>query len=221
MRPGRFREEGPYGGRRRGPDFAGGPGECFEGRGAFGPFGPPPFVGGPGRPPGPPWGRGFGGPGGPGGFGPRGRRGRARRGDVRASLLALLKERPMHGYEMIAEIAERSGGAWRPSPGSVYPTLQLLEEEGLITAEELGGKRLVSLTEAGRAEADAGPDEPWAEAGQDVDWAAVQEVGQALGAVEHAVRQVMATGTEAQRVKGLAVLTEARKKLYLILAEDD
>ncbi|MET8699026.1 PadR family transcriptional regulator [Kitasatospora sp. NPDC004723] len=194
------------------------PGERPEGRGAFGPFGPPPFGGGPGGRPGPPWARGgFGGP-------PpwvRGRRGgRARRGDVRASLLALLKERPMHGYEMIAEIAERSGGAWRPSPGSVYPTLQLLEEEGLVTAEETGGKRLVSLTEAGRAEADAGPDEPWAEAGQEIDWAAVQEVGQALGAVEHAVRQVMATGTEAQRAKGLEVLNEARKKLYLILAED-
>ncbi|MBD0688753.1 PadR family transcriptional regulator, partial [Streptomyces sp. CBMA123] len=154
--------------------------------------------------------------------GPHGRRGgRARRGDVKASLLALLKERPMHGYEMIAEIAERTNGAWRPSPGSIYPNLQLLEEEGLITAEEVGGKRLVSLTEAGRAEAEAGPAEPWAEAGREVDWEAVQEVGQALGAVEQAVQQVMRTGTEAQRAKGLAVLTEARKKLYLILAEDD
>ncbi|MER7708908.1 PadR family transcriptional regulator [Kitasatospora sp. NPDC097605] len=192
------------------------PGENYEGRGAFGPFGPP--FGGPGGRPGPPWARGgFGGP--PWARGGR-RGGRARRGDVRASLLALLRERPMHGYEMIAEIAERSGGAWRPSPGSVYPTLQLLEEEGLVTAEETGGKRLVSLTEAGRAEADAGPDEPWAEAGQEIDWAAVQEVGQALGAVEQAVRQVMATGTEAQRAKGLEVLNEARKKLYLILAED-
>ncbi|MFJ4090237.1 PadR family transcriptional regulator [Kitasatospora sp. NPDC089913] len=218
MRPGRFRGEGGPGGCRPGPEFAGAPGERFEGRGAFGPFGPPFGGGGPGGRPGPPWARGgFGGP-------PpwvRGRRGgRARRGDVRASLLALLKERPMHGYEMIAEIAERSGGAWRPSPGSVYPTLQLLEEEGLVTAEEVGGKRLVQLTEAGRTEAEAGPDEPWAEAGQEVDWAAVQEVGQALGAVEQAVRQVMATGTEAQRAKGLEVLNEARKKLYLILAED-
>ncbi|NED64733.1 helix-turn-helix transcriptional regulator, partial [Streptomyces sp. SID10244] len=90
-----------------------------------GPFGPGgPGGGGPGFGPGfghGPWGgRGRGGP-----------RGRARRGDVRASILALLKERPMHGYEMIQEIAERSGGAWKPSPGSVYPTLQLLEDEGL------------------------------------------------------------------------------------------
>ncbi|MEU6235099.1 PadR family transcriptional regulator [Kitasatospora sp. NPDC047058] len=222
MRSGRrFRDEGPRGGRRRGPgpEFEGVPGEGFEGRGAFGAFGPPPF--GPGRPPGGPFGPGFRGHGGRG-HGPRGRRGgRARRGDVRASLLALLRERPMHGYEMIAEITERTNGAWRPSPGSIYPNLQLLEEEGLITAEEVGGKRLVSLTEAGRAEAEAGPAEPWAEAGREVDWEAVQEVGQALGAVDHAIRQVMTTGTEAQRAKGLAVLNEARKKLYLILAEDD
>ncbi|MGW3228970.1 PadR family transcriptional regulator [Kitasatospora sp. NPDC001095] len=218
----RFRWEDPRGGGRRrgpGPEFRGMPGQG-EGREAFGGFGPP-FGGGPGRPMGGPYGHGFGGHGGRRG-GPHGRRGgRARRGDVRASLLALLKERPMHGYEMIAEITERTGGAWRPSPGSIYPNLQLLEEEGLITAEEVGGKRLVSLTEAGRAEADAGPAEPWAEAGREVDWEAVQEVGQALAAVDQAIRQVMTTGTEAQRAKGLTVLTEARKKLYLILAEDD
>ncbi|MBV6696083.1 PadR family transcriptional regulator [Kitasatospora aureofaciens] len=223
MRSGmRFRGESPRGGRRRGPgpEFEGMPGEGFEGRGAFGGFGPP-FGGGPGHPMGGPFGHGFGGRGGRRG-GPHGRRGgRARRGDVRASLLALLKERPMHGYEMIAEIAERTGGAWRPSPGSIYPNLQLMEEEGLIVAEEVGGKRLVSLTEAGRAEAEAGPAEPWAEAGREVDWEAVQEVGQALAAVDQAIRQVMTTGTEAQRTKGLVVLNEARKKLYLILAEDD
>jgi DNA-binding PadR family transcriptional regulator len=190
------------------------PGEYSEGRGAYG----PPPMGGP-----------FGGPfagGSFGGFGPhrggrgRGHRGgRARRGDVRASLLALLKERPMHGYEMITEIGERTSGAWRPSPGSVYPTLQLLEEEGLIEAQESGGKRLFTLTEAGRAEAEAGADEPWQEAGRGIDWEAVQEVGQTMASLDHAIRQVMTTGTEEQRAKGLAVLVEARKKLYLILAE--
>lgn len=195
-------------------------------REAFGPFGGP---GGPGGP--------FGaGPYGPGPFGPPGfgghgrggrgqghggrRGGRARRGDVRASLLALLKERPMHGYEMITEIGERTGGTWRPSPGSVYPTLQLLEEEGMVTAQEASGKRLFELTESGRAEADAGGDSPWAEAGRGVDWEAVREVRESLSAVEHAVRQVMATGTETQRTQGLAVLAEAKKKLYLILAEE-
>ena len=126
----------------------------------------------------------------------------------------------MHGYEMITEIGERTDGAWRPSPGSVYPTLQLLEEEGLIRAQEASGKRLFELTEAGRAEAEAGQESPWEEAGRGVDWEAVQEVAQALGAVDHAIRQVMTTGTEEQRAKGLAVLTEAKKKLYLILAEE-
>jgi DNA-binding PadR family transcriptional regulator len=202
--------------------------ESFEGRPAFGPFGGPGGPGMPGMPPRPmgPFGHGFGpghGHGGRGGGrgwgGPR-RGGRARRGDVRASLLALLKERPMHGYEMITEIGERTGGAWRPSPGSVYPTLQLLEEEGLIVAQETGGKKLFDLTEAGRAEAGAGPDSPWEEAGRGVDWEAVQEVGAALGAVDHAVRQVMTTGNEEQRAKGLAVLNEAKRKLYLILADE-
>src|SRR6478736_4656246 len=81
--------------------------------------------------------------------GPRRGRGgpRARRGDVRAAILALLAEQPMHGYEMIKEIEERSGGYWRPSAGSIYPTLQLIEEEGLITGEESDGKRRFSLTD--------------------------------------------------------------------------
>src|SRR6201992_1633393 len=90
--------------------------------------------------------RGFGGPG-RGGRGPR-----ARRGDVRAAVLALLADRPMHGYEMIKEIEERSEGAWTPSAGSIYPMLQLLEDEGLIRGEETDGKRRFSLTREGRAQ---------------------------------------------------------------------
>ncbi|WP_425269684.1 PadR family transcriptional regulator [Kitasatospora cineracea] len=140
---------------------------------------------------------------------------------MRASLLALLRERPMHGYEMITEIGERTGGVWRPSPGSVYPTLQLLEEEGLVKANEESGKKLFELTEQGRAEAEQNSPSPWDEAGRRDDWEAVQEVGAALAAVDHAVRQVMTTGTEEQRTKGLAVLAETKKKLYLILAEED
>ncbi|MGK5531126.1 PadR family transcriptional regulator [Streptomyces sp. URMC 129] len=181
-----------------------------RGRAAFGPFGPP--FGGPGR---------FG-PGGPGGRGGRGGPGgRARRGDVRASLLALLRERPMHGYEMIQEIGERSGGAWRPSPGSVYPSLQLLEDEGLITCETEGGKKLFTLTEEGRTEAEAGPEAPWEEAGRGVDWEAMREIRQAGTALGEALRQTWTTGTPEQREKALAVINEARKKLYLILAEED
>ncbi|MFE3634491.1 PadR family transcriptional regulator [Streptomyces sp. NPDC059168] len=186
----------------------------FEGRrAAFGPFGP----GGPG------WGPG--GPGfGSGPWGPRGRggpRGRARRGDVRASILALLKEGPMHGYEMIQEIAERSGGAWKPSPGSVYPTLQLLEDEGLIASESEGGKKLFTLTDSGRTVAEDGPEAPWEEASRGVDWEALGEIRQAGMGLMQAFGQVWNTGTKEQREKALAVVTEARKKLYLILADED
>lgn len=228
MRPGKR-----YRGER--PSAEGIPGEGYERRFAFGPGGGP---GGPGPFGAGPFGPGFGGPGpfpgrgGRGGHGPHGgggwgrgpgpgrRGGRARRGDVRASLLALLRERPMHGYEMITEIGERTGGGWRPSPGSVYPTLQLLEEEGLITAQEGSGKKLFELTGAGRAEAEAGPDAPWDGAGRGPDWEAVQEVGAAMAAVDQAIRQVVLTGTDEQRAKGLAVLNEAKRKLYLILADE-
>ncbi|MFJ3720685.1 PadR family transcriptional regulator [Streptomyces sp. NPDC090057] len=201
------RQDGP--GRHGRGGFGG-----FEGRrAAFGPFGP----GGPG------WGPG--GPGfGPGPWGPRGRggpRGRARRGDVRASILALLRERPMHGYEMIQEIAERSGGAWKPSPGSVYPTLQLLEDEGLIVSESEGGKKLFALTDSGRTAAGDGPEAPWEEASRGVDWEALGEIRQAGMGLMQAFGQVWNTGTKEQREKALAVVTEARKKLYLILADED
>ncbi|MFF9431234.1 PadR family transcriptional regulator [Streptomyces sp. NPDC014746] len=184
-----------------------GPRGDFEGRrAAFGPFGPG-YGGGP-----------FG-----GGFGGRGRgggRGRARRGDVRASILALLKDRPMHGYEMIREIGERSDGAWKPSPGSVYPTLQMLEDEGLITSASEGGKKLFTLTESGRAEAEEGPDAPWEEAGRGVDWEAVNEIRQAGFGLMEAFGQVWKTGSPEQRQKAVSVINEARKKLYLILADE-
>ncbi|MFB7517334.1 PadR family transcriptional regulator [Streptomyces sp. NPDC056144] len=185
-----------------------GPRGGFEGRRAFGPFGPGGF--GPG-----PFGPGFGGRGRGGG------RGRARRGDVRASILALLKDRPMHGYEMIREIGERSDGAWKPSPGSVYPTLQMLEDEGLITSASEGGKKLFTLTDAGRAEAEEGPDAPWEEAGRGVDWEAVNEIRQAGFGLMEAFGQVWKTGTAEQRQKAVGVINDARKKLYLILADED
>ncbi|MFD5713428.1 PadR family transcriptional regulator [Streptomyces pharetrae] len=199
-------------GRHGRSEFGSGFGGGFEGRrAAFGPFGP----GGPG----------FGGPGfGGGPWGPRGRggpRGRARRGDVRASILALLKDRPMHGYEMIQEIAERSGGAWKPSPGSVYPTLQLLEDEGLISSESEGGKKLFALTEAGRTAAEDGPDAPWEEASRGVDWEALNDIRQAGFGLMEAFGQVWKTGTAEQREKALGVINDARKKLYLILADED
>ncbi|MEU7700792.1 PadR family transcriptional regulator [Streptomyces sp. NPDC015492] len=186
--------------------FGPGPRGDFEGRrAAFGPFGP-----------------GFGG-GGPfgGGRGHGGGRGRARRGDVRASILALLKDRPMHGYEMIREIGERSDGAWRPSPGSVYPTLQMLEDEGLIVSESEGGKKLFTLTDTGRAEADGGPEAPWQDAGRGVDWEAMNEIRQAGFGLMEAFGQVWKAGSAEQRKKAVGVINEARKKLYLILADED
>lgn len=206
--PGRG-EGGPFGAFGRGG---------FDGRrAAFGPFGP----GGPGGGPGGPFGPGFG-HGGPwGGRGRGGPRGRARRGDVRASILALLKDRPMHGYEMIQEIAERSGGAWKPSPGSVYPTLQLLEDEGLIASESEGGKKLFALTEAGRTAAEEGPEAPWEEASRGVDWEALNDIRQAGFGLMEAFGQVWKTGSKEQREKALAVIGDARKKLYLILADED
>ncbi|MFF9059270.1 PadR family transcriptional regulator [Streptomyces sp. NPDC014882] len=189
----------------------------FDGRrAAFGPFGP----GGPGFGPGGGFGPGFG-PGPWGGRGRGGPRGRARRGDVRASILALLKDRSMHGYEMIQEIAERSGGAWKPSPGSVYPTLQLLEDEGLIGSAPEGGKKLFSLTEAGRTVAEEGPEAPWEEASRGVDREALGEIRQAGFGLMEAFGQVWRTGSKEQREKALTVVDDARRKLYLILADQD
>lgn len=127
----------------------------------------------------------------------------------------------MHGYEMIQEIAERSGGAWKPSPGSVYPTLQLLEDEGLITSESEGGKKLFSLTEAGRTAADEGPEAPWEEASRGVDWEVVNDIRQAGFGLMEAFGQVWKTGSKEQREKAISVINDARKKLYLILADED
>ncbi len=89
-----------------------------------------------------------------GGFGawggPRGRGRKARRGDIRTAALLLLAEEPRNGYQIMQEVEERSGGVWRPSPGSVYPALQQLEDEGLIRTEEHDGSKLFALTDAGR-----------------------------------------------------------------------
>ncbi len=165
----------------------------------------------------PPWGPGQG-PGGPGGRG-HWRGGRGRRANVRAALLALLLERPMHGYEMITELDSRTRGVWRPSPGSVYPTLQLLEDEGLIASEETGGRRRFTLTDAGRAEAEAAGDTaPWAEFTDDT-FASWHDVRDATFGAMNALRQVMMSGTDEQRQRAAAVIEEAKRKLYAILAE--
>jgi DNA-binding PadR family transcriptional regulator len=163
----------------------------------------------------------FGGHGHGRGHGPHGRARGRRRANVRDAVLALLAERPMHGYEMIQELDQRTGGVWRPSPGSVYPTLQLLEDEGLIVSEESGGRRRFTLTEAGRAAAEqASANAPWHQFGED-EMNTVRDYRDAIFGIMNALRQVGFNGTEDQRNKALEVLLETRRKLYGILAESE
>ena len=143
------------------------------------------------------------------------------RGDVRAAVLSLLAEKPMHGYQIISEIAERSGGAWKPSAGSVYPTLQLLADEGLISAEEADGRKTYSLTEAGRAEAEASADRPapW-QTPSTRDSGTVGALPKAGIELAQAAAQVGRTGTPEQVKQAVEVLDDARRRLYSILAQD-
>ena len=158
----------------------------------------------------------------PGGWAPdgmppwRGGR-RMRRGDIRGALLSGLADGPAHGYELINRLEERSGGMWRPSAGSVYPTLQLLQEEGLITGRDEDGKRVFELTEAGRAAAEAARERaPW---GHD-EPAGHGELRQAVKTLMLAARQVAAAGDQAQVTAATAIVTEARQRIYRLLAGD-
>ena len=141
------------------------------------------------------------------------------RGDVRAAVLALLAEEPMHGYQIIHQIEERSGGAWKPSPGSVYPTLQMLADEGLIAAKESNGRKTYSLTKEGQAEAEAAAaTPPWQENTKlfSSSHAALPKAGVELA---QAAAQVGRSGSPAQIDEAVTVLDEARRKLYAILAQ--
>jgi len=167
------------------------------------------------------------GPCGPHGHGPHGhpfgRFGqRARRGLIRSAVLTLLTERPMHGYEIMQQLEERSGGHWRPSPGSVYPTLQMLEDEGLVKSEEVEGKRVFSLTDQGKAEAETMAGEegaaPWAHEGPADPRHKLRHAVFQLGG---AAKQIGIAGSDAQVEEALAILAEARKRLYTLLAEGD
>ncbi len=164
-------------------------------------------------------GRGFGPP-----FGPAGAhfRGRARRGDVRAALLVLLEEEPRNGYGLMQEIERRSEGAWRPSPGSVYPALQQLEDEDLVRAREENGRRLFELTDAGRDHVEQHREElaePWAAmAGGGRE--GLMQLRSSIGQVGAAVMQIAAAGSEAQVAEARRVLADTRRALYRILAED-
>jgi DNA-binding PadR family transcriptional regulator len=214
-RHGGFAREAMFG------EFAGGPRGKFRRGRRGGPFGRP---GGPGFGPG--GGPGFGGPGfggfGPGGGGPRGgHRGRRARGDVRTAVLALLAEEPMHGYQIIQEIGERSGGSWRPSPGSVYPTVSQLADEGLVRTEKAEGRSVIHLTDAGRTYVDEHREEldaVWNTAAAEDGFTSLREAGRGLAG---AVAQVAQVGRDEQVAEAVRLLDETRRKLYLLLAGEE
>jgi DNA-binding PadR family transcriptional regulator len=164
-----------------------------------------------------------GGPGfGPGGGGPRWRGGRkARRGDIRTAALLLLAEEPHNGYQIMQEVQERSEGAWRPSPGSVYPALAQLEDEGLIRSEEIDGRKAYRLTVDGLAHVEQRDPErpaPWEQMSGDTPPKAV-ELGKIMREVAFAFMQVMRTGSEEQQEQARKVLVDVRRELYRILGE--
>jgi DNA-binding PadR family transcriptional regulator len=164
---------------------------------------------------GPPWAHGHGMR-----FGPEGG-GRMRRGEIRTAVLAVLVDGPAHGYEIIQTLEERSGGVWRPSPGSIYPTLQLLEDESLVKAVERDGKRVFELTDTGREEAEervrdaGGP--PWEHQGRSVPH---RDLREAMGKAFLAARQVSTSGSPEQVERATEILRRTRRELYQLLAED-
>jgi DNA-binding PadR family transcriptional regulator len=201
----------------------------------------PPHPPHPPQPPGAPGGPGFPGfPGGPGSFGGPGGwfggagpfqrvqevRGRGPSRPVRPAVLALLAEEPRHGYQLMQEIRRRTNDRWRPSPGSVYPILQQLEDEGLVHTAETGGRRVAELTDAGREHV----------AGREAEFAALWDdgtpedepgadrfaaLGHALGELSGAAAQVGYSGTEAQVAEVKKILADARRRVYAVLADAD
>ena len=158
-----------------------------------------------------------GGPAGPGAPFGRGR-GRAQRGDVRTAILLLLADQPMHGYQIMQAMSDRTGGAWHPSPGAIYPTIAQLEDEGLVTTKEEGGRRLVTLTAEGRTyleERSARLGDPFADFAGAADRPDLRDPMHQLLA---AVRQIEVGGSATQLEAASQVLAQARRSLYLILA---
>jgi len=143
---------------------------------------------------------------------------RMRRGDIRRAILNALQDGPAHGYAVMRRLEEMSGGLWRPSPGSVYPHLQMLEDEGMVASSEIDGTRVFHLTEAGVAEAAAGPSLPWQVQGESDDQ--IRNLRLAVTQLLGAAKQLSGAGENAQVERGIAVVQKARKELYQILAED-
>jgi DNA-binding PadR family transcriptional regulator len=197
------RGTGGFGGPRGGP-----------GGGFGGPKGPGQWGGSGG-----PWGSWW--PGAPGSPG-AGRGRKAGRGDVRAAILALLREGPRTGYQIMSDIEERSSGAWRPSPGAVYPALSQLADEGLIAGEESAGRRTFTLTDAGREYVEQNPERArgaWESTAQQEAWelpglfAEAARLGGGIVQIAHA-------GTPEQVQAAERLLEQTRRKLYQILADD-
>jgi DNA-binding PadR family transcriptional regulator len=164
--------------------------------------------------------------------GPRGRRGprgrwgdfggwgggrRMRRGHIRTAILISLREEPAHGYEVMRRLEEMSGGLWRPSPGSVYPHLQMLEDEGLVRSTEVNGSRTYTLTDSGQEEARKAT-LPWQSGGQGDDQ--IRTLRMAVGQLMSAAKQLSGAGEASQVERGVAIINKARKELYQLLAED-
>ena len=155
-------------------------------------------------------------------FGGRGPK--ARRGDVRTAILAVLSENAMNGYQIIQQIAERSGGVWKPSPGSIYPTLQQLEDEGLVRAETDGGRRTYTLTDEGRAYVAEHAEEvaaPWAAMSEAAGSTGGEDIRPLIGQIATAMWQIASAGTPEQQRLGREALADLRRRLHLILAEDE
>lgn len=197
-RPGPFGPEGPFGVNGPfGPQGPFGPDGPFGESGPFGPMGP---------------------------FGPRGhhRGGRARRGDVRQAILALLAEQPLNGYQIIQELADRTSGAWKPSPGAVYPSLNQLEDEGLVEQFDNAGQRAFRLTEAGQRAAKEA-EKPWEAINAENaprDPESARTLWQSFGDLAMAVKTVTRSGNAAQVTAASALLADTKRKLFGILAND-
>jgi DNA-binding PadR family transcriptional regulator len=150
------------------------------------------------------------------------RAGRAalRRGNVRLLILAVLRDQPMHGYQVIQELEARTGGRWRPSAGSIYPTLQQLEDEGLLSAKEVDGRKTYALTTYGQTAAAENPlaRHPWFHAADGGEMADLRRLGvQLIGAA----LQVRKMGSvEAQR-QARDILIDSRRRMYRLLADDE
>jgi DNA-binding PadR family transcriptional regulator len=141
-----------------------------------------------------------------------------RHGDVRAALLLALQDGAGHGYELGQRLEHASAGAWRPSPGSIYPTLQALADEELVSGEDRDGKRIYTLTRKGQAEL-----KERTERGEGLPWQAAYEgksgaLREAVGALRMAAKQISAVGSVEQCTRATAIVVEARRQIYELLA---